>query len=313
MAAVHLVCEGRKDSLDARVLNATLALTLRVRVTISGAGGGTSLGSVAAWIEEESRDLLPNGSFGRPNAVALYIEDRNFCPRPEAEAPWSRPDAKGLIWRRHEIESYLLEPAVVLAAFQTYRRDVADAWVKGLPNDVAGVTALLAALAGPLLEDHAGQLLLWELRVAKGKAGVTDFSKKAAAPPAGTPYPGRSEWLSELVSEAARLQRDCLAVSALSSFAAAAIETRYDAVLADLRRPEFSRPDSFLFDMAGKRLLKTLYQHLRANGAPLAYENFEDDLVEALMRTYQPDATFQPDEFKMLADRLMRLGMRMVP
>jgi hypothetical protein len=156
VAGVHLVCEGGKDSLDARVLNATLSLALSVLATISGAGGGSSLGSVAAWIEEESRDLLPNGSFSRPQIVALYIEDRNFRPRPEAEAPWTRRDAKGLFWRRHEIENYLLEPAVVLAAFQSLRRDVAEPWTQALPNDVAAVTALLTAIAAPLLEDHAG-------------------------------------------------------------------------------------------------------------------------------------------------------------
>ena len=296
MAVVHLVCEGGKDSLDARVLNATLSLGLRVRATISGAGGGSSLGSVAAWIEEESRDLLPNGSFSRPQVVALYIEDRNFRPRPEAEAPWSRPDAKGLLWRRHEIENYLLEPAIVLAAFQSLRRNVADAWAQALPDDVAAVTAFLTAIAAPLLEDHAGQLLLWELRVAKGRAGVTDFSRKPPAPRAGAALPGRNEWLPLLVNEAARLQRDCIAVSTEPSFGAVAIANRYDAILADLHRPEFIRPDAFLFDMAGKRLAQALYQYLRRRQRRLrlSYEDFEDYLVDALTGTYQPGSRCLP-------------------
>ncbi len=205
MPTVHLVCEGGRGSLDQRVLNAVIAQVLNLQVKISGAGGRTSLGSVAAWIEEESRERRAGGKFSRPKTVALVIEDRDYRQRSEVEAYWTQPDPKELVWRRHEIENYVLEPSIVLAVFQSFRQDVPDPWAQALPADIDAATALLAAVAAPLFEDHAGHLLHWELHVGKRQAGDTDFGQASPPVPSGVSYAGRNEWLALLKTEAVRL------------------------------------------------------------------------------------------------------------
>ena len=215
VADVHLVCEGPADGLDVRVLDAVVAQILSVPVLISAAGGNSSLGSVAAWLEEKSRRQLSDGSLSRPTASALCIQDRNYRPCTEAQVGWNRSDAKRLIWLRHEIENYLLEPLVVLATFDSFRRTVIAPWAHALPTDAPAVTGLLASLAQPQLEDHVGQLVLAELRAAKGAAGETNFNLSRPLPSSGAVHPGRSEWLSALTQEVRALKGDFIAIGNL--------------------------------------------------------------------------------------------------
>jgi CheY-like chemotaxis protein len=208
------------------------------------------------------------------------------------------------MWRRHEIENYLLEPRVVLVALDSFRRTVSAPWVQQLPTDEQDVATLLADLAQPMLEDHAGRVLHWELRVVKGNAGSTDLRLPTPAPAPGSEYPGRDEWLQALLAEVARLQRDCLTVAHLAVLGANEIQARYDAILSDLQRPELIGSGDFLADMDGHQLLSALGRHLWRLGAiNLSDEDLQDELVAALARVYQP-GLYQPDEFAELATRL---------
>ncbi|MBM4080820.1 MAG: hypothetical protein FJ278_14035 [Planctomycetes bacterium] len=175
MADVYLVCEGPADGLDSRALDAVVAQILRVPVIVSPAGGDSSLASVASWLEERSRRTRKDGTLGPPSDRAFSIEDRDYRPRAEADASWHTKGNKRLMWRRHEVENYLLEPGVVLRAFDSLRRTVTFPWARKLPTEELAVAELLADLARPMSEDHAGRLLHWELRRAKGNAGVTDL------------------------------------------------------------------------------------------------------------------------------------------
>src|SRR5580658_1448758 len=120
MADVYLVCEGPANGLDVRVLNAVLAVKLDAAVKIIPAGGDKNLAGVRTYLEEKSRHSGP-GELGAPEDRALSIEDRNHRPRSAADGTWSGSD-KNLVWRRHEIENYLLEPRIVDAAFESFRR-----------------------------------------------------------------------------------------------------------------------------------------------------------------------------------------------
>lgn len=117
MAEVYLICEGPADGLDVRVLNLVIAEKFSKAVWINAAGGDTSLGSVATWFEEKSRRSLKNGTLGPPVDRAYSVEDRDYCSAQEVEARW-RPASKRFMWRRHEIENYLLDPRVVAGAFE---------------------------------------------------------------------------------------------------------------------------------------------------------------------------------------------------
>lgn len=104
---IYLICEGHRDGLDTRILNIVIALKLNRELIIQPAGGEESLGSVATYIEER----------GQPNDQAFTIRDRNYRSLEEVEQSWIHPERKRFIWRRHEIENYLLDPDVIVEAF----------------------------------------------------------------------------------------------------------------------------------------------------------------------------------------------------
>lgn len=107
MPEIHLVCEGEKGSLDLRVLDAIIAQRFGSFVTIWPSGGDQGLGSVCRHLERAA----PAGA----KRVALAIQDRNFQSREDAERCWKDVRARSLLWSRHEIENYLLEPRVLTA------------------------------------------------------------------------------------------------------------------------------------------------------------------------------------------------------
>lgn len=108
----YLVCEGQPDGLDIQVLDLVIAQKFGRDVTIEAAGGDRSLGSVREYLSKRNR-----------TPRVLSIEDRNFHSRADAERTWTNPGAKGLMWRRHEIENYLLDPRLVADAFRALRED----------------------------------------------------------------------------------------------------------------------------------------------------------------------------------------------
>src|SRR5438270_489153 len=105
--AVHLVCEGGNAGLDNRVLDRLVIQFHNLSVQIAPSGGRRGLGAV--------KNYLLNHS---PNDVAISIEDRDYYrTQIEARVNWGNPQASEYIWRRHEIENYLLHPRVLLALF----------------------------------------------------------------------------------------------------------------------------------------------------------------------------------------------------
>ncbi|HVS36183.1 MAG TPA: hypothetical protein VMS17_11430 [Gemmataceae bacterium] len=313
MANVHLVCEGKMDSLDRRLLVAVLVRKLNVSVQVTAAGGERDLGGVASWLDEISRQPQPNGSYSAPHDHAVAIEDRNFHPRTRAADAWNNSSGKRLVWHRHEIENYLLEPAVVHGAFASFRRTVSDPWVQNLPADEVGAAGLLETLAQPLLPHQAGGVLVEELRVQKGNVGGTDMGCRPR-PPAGAAYAGRPEWIQALTTEIARLQQAFTDIAALPALQPPTIESRYDAIMAELQRPSFLQNREHLIDLPGKELLATLLQHLRNLGARrLSQAGLEDELLTSFEQTYRPGTLYQPDEFEMLAKRLTALAASHIP
>jgi hypothetical protein len=131
VANVFLVCEGPANSLDQRVLDALVIQMHGLATQVVAAGGDRGLGAVRAYLHHP------------PHAIALSIEDRNHRPRPEAEQTWANPGGTRFIWRRHEIENYALEPAVVLELFEDFRRTLPPGWPQHLPTTLTAVSTLL--------------------------------------------------------------------------------------------------------------------------------------------------------------------------
>lgn len=280
MADVYLVCEGPADGLDVRVLDAILAQKLGAFVRIAPAGGDKNLAGVRQYIE------------ARGLGAAIAIEDRNHRSRADAALSWIGTKQR-LVWHRHEIENYLLEPRVVAAAFDSLRSRMPR-----LPSSER-VVDVLADVARPMLFAHAAKLLAHALYVTTTHGNPVDFRLPGRARPEWR----RAEWLDALHHEATRVSVSSGAVERLPDLAPSAIEARYDALLEEVQRDAFIERGDHLRDIEGKELLAALASHVGLSRPAL-----EDELVRVLPRVYEPATLFDPDEFVMLRDRIAALS-----
>lgn len=286
------MCEGPRQGLDERTLNAVLVQYHNLRVLVSPSGGDTSLGAVRAFLEDRSR-----------SDVAISIEDRNHRPVAVSNSTWVNPNRKSFTWRHHEIENYLLHPRVVLNLFNALRSIPGAHWAANLPATEPDVEVLLQAIARPLLSDHAAGVFRYELIQNINQTGDVKFGVRRPPPSSGLNFPGRTEWLAALRQEAARLLQTCHLVSNLQSFQDAEIVRRYDELELQYQAPAFLLTGEFLRDMGGHELMSALHHFLRGEGAPSGYSRslLSDDLLQALARVYAPGALFLPDDFGELA------------
>jgi hypothetical protein len=290
--AVYLVCEGFLQGLDWRVLQALVIQFHNLSVLIEAAGGSKGHGAVRAYLESRT-----------PRDVGIAIEDRDYRPLTAANASWVNQAGKSFIWRRHEIENYLLQPRVVLELFNDFRAPPARAWAAQLPATEPDVSALLQQLASPLLEDHAAGVLQEELLRQINGIGSVSFGPPRPAPAAGAHAPGQAEWIGALQQEATRLCQTCNDVASLPHLQVATITARYRTLLAHYQMPAFLTSGDYLIDMGGHELLAALSRHLRGLGAPgrLNERALGDELLRVLTRIYQPNTFYQPDDFLELA------------
>jgi hypothetical protein len=177
--AVFLVCEGQNNGLDNRVLDQLVIQHHNLTVQMAPSGGSGGLGSVSVYL----RNLAQNN-------VAISVEDRDHHrTRAQADASWGNPQAVRYIWRRHEIENYLLHPRVVLALFDDYRA-AGLGWSATLPATEADALVLLQTVAIPLLENHAAEILCVELREHSIAAGNLQFGPARPPAPPGVTVAG---------------------------------------------------------------------------------------------------------------------------
>jgi hypothetical protein len=264
--------------------------SLNVQMAPSGGSGG--LGAVRLYLQNRS-----------PNDIAISVEDRDYyLTQADAHASWANLGAKKYIWRRHEIENYLLHPRVVLALFDDYRT-AAFPWATALPSAEPDVLTLLQNVAAPLLENHAGEVLRVELQRHSTARGNLQFG--APKPPAlpGANAPGHAAWVPGLQQEASRLCAVCTAAAALPDFQPAAIANRYQTLLAQFQVPAFLTLGDFLIDMGGHELMVAVADRLRGIGAPPGFTTafLEEELLRVLSPIYQPGVIYQPDDFEELA------------
>ena len=286
---VYLVCEGQPDGLDVQVLNLVVAQKLRCDVNVEAAGGDRSLGSVRDYLAKRHRTRR-----------ILSIEDRNFHPMTDAELTWDNPGSKGLMWRRHEIENYLLDPRLVADAFRALREDGVRG-SEGLPTTPLVIDQLLQQLAAPLLEEHAGWLAFWSLDTLR----LSHYSTRLERPSGGLTE--RADWLDYLRHECARVRAVAVELARAPEFDADAVEELYDRFLTDCRRPDFLSTGQFLLDCEGKELMSGLCRHVSQLGmSHLSYSDLQGELLRAVDRLYSP-GFYDPDDFELLAQRLSTL------
>ena len=286
--ALHLVCEGFRGGLDERVLDAVVIQYHQLPVLMAPSGGSSALGSVRAYLQSRSA-----------GDVAVAVEDRNHRPIDEANSSWANQRGQSFVWRRNEIENFLLHPRLVLALFNELRALPGLAWASGLPDTEADVDALLQTLAAPLLADHAAKVLRDELIRQINAVGSVSFGIRRPSPPAGAHVPGASQWLTTLIQEGARLRQTCTAVAGLQPLQDNAITARYSGLVGQYQQSAFFSSGDYLRDMGGHELLAALSRHLHSlgAGARLNQQVLSDELLRALDRIYLPNILFQPDDF----------------
>lgn len=309
MADTYLICEGPAHGVDLRVLDMIVAqrLCAGVNVKIVPSGGDSGLNAVRVHHEEKSRRVRTagkkRGKLGPPDDTAFSIQDRNVRPRAEAEASWQLASNKSFIWRRHEIENYLLAPRVVLEAFNSLRTSpkyVNSPWVANLPVDESGMSSLLMDLARPLLENHAGELLRYELDLSLKRSRAFSIGNPGKSTQSWT----KTQWLAHLHQEGQRIQSECAAVTTLPDLAPVAMNQQYDAIFARVADPQFLLRGEFLEEMGGHELMSALVMYLHSlGGRNISANELEEELVKAIGTTYQP-GLYNPDDFAELAAKL---------
>jgi hypothetical protein len=290
--AVHLLCEGGNIGLDNRVLDRLVIQYHNLNVQMAPSGGSGGLGAVRVYLLNRS-----------PNDVAISVEDRDyFRSQAEAHARWGNLAVTSYIWRRHEIENYLLHARVLLALFDDYRT-ANISWAAALPASEPDVMTLLQTVAATLLENHAGEVLRVELLRLSTAGGSLQFGALRPPSPPGANVAGQAGWVPALQQEAARLCGVCTAAAVLPAFQPTAIANRYQTLLAQFQAPVFLTSGDFLMDMGGHELMAALAAHLRGLGAPPNFTDafLEEELLRVLPPIYQPGAIYQPDDFHELA------------
>lgn len=309
MPDVVLVCEGRHDRIDQQVLDHLVMAAHRAPGKLKSAGGSGGLGTVGQFLVQESARGPKAGS--HVTTIVFTVKDRDFRPRSDADATWADPKCRNLVWRRHEMENYLLDPAVVHEWFESLRRkSLPGIGVRGLPANFDEVVNLLRTFAEVRREHHAGQLLHWEMLCTYQpyqNAMALQRPKRSGEmvlSPARLPAPSRSHWLEALNRNWQRITRTHRNLH-LPKWSTHRIRTRYDEILDQFDSRYFTERE-YLLDFEGKGLLWALCDYVKqtCHLHTLKEATVEQDLLFALPIAYQKHQPFRPDEFKDLAQRM---------
>lgn len=309
MSEIWLVCEGKTDL---PVLAAVLTTVLGTEIIPKPAGGITTVASVAAYLargEEGDKERMPG-------VTVAYVIDRDYRRREVADASFT--DGKRcFIWRRHAIESYLLEPAVIIEAFRSLKESVADnpgggpPWIRGLPGDTAIVAEGLRRCALARAPQEAGRFALerlWEdLSDTAGR-----IQKQTPKVLAGGDRPSSAACKGALIEEGARLLTRASETAASPHLEPASIALRYDAELERVTAAEYVADLRFLEEQNGRELLTAFLEWLRLeHKSKLKRETLLEELRKAVIVAYQKNRRlYGTDDFFDLANGVLALAGR---
>lgn len=248
-----------------------------------------------------TRNLRPAAAYlTRQNQLVFTIQDRDFRPLSEAEECYSENYAeRHFMWRRHELENYLIEPRVVANCFkqlQPYSKvtlpdteDSARHWIKNLARD--------------LLEDQAGRQTAWELHCQLHNTFPTTSSR-----PQGDAIQSREEWQNRLISEMTEIRSQAQQFEDFVQTTEIEILHRYEVSLQAFSKPSFLNKDKYLRDFGGHEMVQKIHQEARINVIRYGLQEFQTDLVESFVEEWNRDPSFlQPNDFDRLREAIRRL------
>lgn len=299
MPDVSLVCEGEPGGTDERVLQHALVIKLGLAVQLEPSGGQRAVGNVRSFLE---KSLGRRSQQGRSHLV-FTIEDRDYRPlKPERALMHAPSGQRSFVWARHEIENYLLAPAVVQDTFRNFQKTLRDPWVAALPTTRREVTQILENIGRSLMIDHIGTTVERQLDSALLRVGAPEYI--VAPRPKGPSSPDhRSEWIKALTCAVGKVEQIHRAREEWRTNLPT-IEGMFEAIEREVDAPAYFTAERHLVDFGGHELVDALWVYLAKIGAKrLSLEKLENELVAAFERVYVP-GLFEPDEFQLLAQRL---------
>ena len=276
-----LLCEGNSDErlLD-RIFNTRELKTQQV-------GGARNLRPAAAYLT-------------RQNQLVFTIQDRDFRPLSDAEECYDPNYAnRHFMWRRHELENYLIEPRVVANCFKQLQQHSKIA----LPETEDSVRGWIKNLARDLLEDQAGRRTAWELH-----HQLRDTLPAAFSLFQGSAIQARKEWEKHLISEMKEIRSQVQRFEEFVQITDDDISQNYDANLQAFSAPNFLNTDGYLRDFGGHEMVQKIYQEACINVSRYRLQEFQTDLVESFVEEWNRDLSFlQPNDFDALGAAIRRL------
>ena len=290
-----LYCEGQSD---APVLKAVFG-ALGVDVIVESTGGNPA--EIARWQRE-------NGT------VAASISDRDYRSLDDCDATYAN-GSKKFLWRRHSIESYLLEPEVVSKAIGNIKNSLRalpypPACTESLPeNDTEAIRSALIEAAKRIVHKECGCFCihtLWvDLRESLGRIqqrfpGALTSGNHATV----------EQCVDALKAEASRLMDATLAASNAEELQEGSVANRYRDRLEELQQDDYWTQMTFLREFHGKRLFRELRQRLRESyDFRPSREDLEEELIKAIetIALTAPEAEFLSD-FRALGERVLLLS-----
>ena len=276
-----LLCEGESDErfLD-RIFNTRELKAHRV-------GGVRNLRPTAAYLTLQ-------------NQPVFTIQDRDFRSLSEAEECYSENyTGRHFMWRRHELENYLIEPRVVANCFKRLQPHSKIT----LPETDDSVRRWIKNLARDLLEDQAGRRTLWELRQQLHNTFPTTSSRSQ-----GDAILSREEWQNCLISDMRKIRSQARQFEEFVQTADTDIVQNYEANLQVFSEPNFLDRDGHLKDFGGHEMVQKIYQEARINVRHYGLQDFQTDLVNSFVEEWNLDSSFlQPNDFDDLSAAIRRL------
>ena len=243
-----------------------------------------------------------------------YVIDRDYRPRTAADATYT-DRKRGFMWRRHAIESYLLEPAVIVETFRRLKASVATVpgggprWARALPEDVALVAEGLRACASARAPAEALRIAvqrLWEdLSETAGR-----IQRRVPDVASGGVSPDAVSCRRAFHDEAERLVRKAQETAASPHLTLASIGRRYDEALAEVNATAYTTELRFIEDFHGKDVLGALLIWLQQEcGSSLKRERFITELEQAVPVVYGANRSlYRTDDFLDLANGVLALA-----
>lgn len=298
MPELWLVCEG--DS-DLRILSSVLTQVLAADILVKPAGGAGSAPSVADYLARTHK------------VDVAYVIDRDYRRKEVCERAFT--DGKRcFLWRRHAIESYLLEPAVIAQAVRSLKASVPalpggrSARVLSLPEDPSSLAEGLRSCAskrGPAEAGHLALQRLWEdLSETAGRV------QRRAPPVLGARAPDPAACKQALLEEAARLATKGREAADSPHLAAASVGARYEEQLAHVSSDGYLAGLRFLEEFNAKELLGAFLTWLQEeHQVSLKRRTLVEELEKAVPFVYGANrSVYGTDDFCDLANGVRALA-----